>query len=146
MSWLDIADIPWDGNELWRQQQAYVHQEIASYKKLRSFISRNRAFDEFFSPEKVERFWDALPFDGDKAADAGATIDLATLGNDPTPLVRAFEILIEDEENVSGRVNKQDDFPDELRQPFKDSPFRDIHEALFALSDRQHVWLAGKKE
>ena len=144
VSWLDIANIPWDGNELWRQHQAYVHQEIASYKKLRSFVSRNRAFDDFFSSEAVESFWDALPFDGDRTADAGVTIDLATLGNDPIPLVRAFEILIEDEENVSGRANKQDDFPDELRQRFKNSSFRDIHEALFSLSDRQHVWLAGK--
>ena len=146
ISWLDIADIPWDGDGLWRQHQAYVHQEIASCKKLHSFVSRNRALDEFFSRDRIESFWDALPFDGDKAADAGATIDLATLGNDPAPLIKAFEILIDDEENVLRRVNKQDDFPDKLRQPFMESRFRDIHEALFALSDRPPVWLAGKKD
>ncbi len=144
ISWLDIADIPWDGNELWKQHQAYVHQEIASYRNLRSFVSRNRAFDDFFSPEAVESFWDALPFEGNKAADDGVTIDLAMLGNDPTPLVRAFEILIADEENVSSRASKQDDFPDELRQCFKTSQFGDFHEALFALSGRRHLWLAGK--
>ena len=82
--------------------------------------------------EVVEKFWDALPFEGDKVTDAGVTIDLATLGNDPTPLVRAFEILIEDEENVSSKASKKDDFPDELRQRFRDSAFGDIHEALFA--------------
>ncbi len=146
VSWLDIADIPWDGNGLWRQHQAYVHQEIASYKKLHSFVSRNRALDDFFSRECIESFWDALSFVGENAADAGANIDLATLGNDPAPLIRAFEILIDDEENVSRRANKQNDFPDESRQPFMESRFRDIHEALFALSDRQHVWLAGKKD
>lgn len=144
ISWLDIAEIPWDGNELWRQHQAYVHQVISNYEKLEKFKSRDRSFDRFFSPDAVERFWDSLPFKGDKAADTGVTIDLAMLGNDPTPLVRAFEILIEDEENVSSRANKQDDFPDELRQSFKTSPFSDIHEALFALSGRQHVWVAGK--
>ena len=144
ISWLDIAEIPWDGSELWRQHQAYVRQEISNYEKLGKFKSRDRSFDRFFSPEAVERFWDALPFEGDKASNAGVTIDLEMLENDPTPLVRAFEILIEDEENVSIRANKQDDFPDELRQPFKSSPFSNIHEALFALSNRQHVWLAGK--
>ena len=45
ISWLDIAEIPWDGNELWRQHQAYIQQEIASYNKLRS-VSRNRALDD----------------------------------------------------------------------------------------------------
>lgn len=146
ISWLDIAEIPWDGNALWGQHQAYVRQVISNYEKLGKFKSRDRSFDSFFSPEAVERFWDALPFEGDKASNAGVIIDLAMLENDPTPLVKAFEILIEDEENVSSRANKRDDFPDELRQPFKTSPFSDIHEALFALSNRQHVWLAGKED
>lgn len=144
ISWLDIAEISWDGNEIWRQHQAYVYQEISNYKKLQSFISRNRAFDGFFSPEAVESFWGALPFEGNRAADAGVTIDLSEIGNDPVPLVKAFEILIEDEENVAGAANRQDDFPDGLRRRFETSPFGNIHKALFALSNRKLVWVAGK--
>ena len=30
VSWLDVADIPWDGNELWGQHQSYVRNCISS--------------------------------------------------------------------------------------------------------------------
>ena len=34
ISWLDIAAIPWDGNELWRQHQLYVHLHLSPLTKL----------------------------------------------------------------------------------------------------------------
>ena len=66
ISWLDIADIAWDGNELWRQHQAYVHQEIANYGRLQSFVLRNRSFDNFFSEGAIADFWATLAVEDDK--------------------------------------------------------------------------------
>ena len=34
ISWLDIAAIPWNGNELWRQHRLYVYQRISPLTKL----------------------------------------------------------------------------------------------------------------
>ena len=146
MSWLDIADIPWDGNELWRQHQAYVHQEIANYGRLQSFVSRNRAFDDFFSEMVVEDFWATLPVEVDRNSDAGVTIDLATFGSDPTKLIRALEILIKDRENVSENASIKDKFSGDSRQKFLKSKHEDIHAALFDLSRHSHVWVEGTKD
>ena len=35
ISWLDIAAIPWDGNELWRQHRLYVYLHLSPFTKLR---------------------------------------------------------------------------------------------------------------
>ena len=43
ISWLDVADIPWDGNFLWRQHQKYVRAHISAPSKLRVNVERNRA-------------------------------------------------------------------------------------------------------
>lgn len=145
ISWLDIADIAWDGNELWKQHRAYVHQRIADYGNLRSFVSRDRSFDRFFSEGAVEDFWAALPFQVEGTPNAGVMIDLETVDLDPARLVRALEFLVMDEENVSARSVRQDEFREELRQPFLDSKFGNIHRAIFDLPVRHgHVWLAGK--
>ena len=45
ISWLDIAAIPWDGNELWRQHQLYVYQRISSHEKLRLATARDQSPD-----------------------------------------------------------------------------------------------------
>lgn len=147
ISWLDIADIAWDGNELWKQHQAFVHQRIANYRTLRSFVSRDRSFDRFFSEGAVEDFWTALPIEGEGATDAGITINLKTVEPDPASLVRALEFLVVDEENVSAGSVKHDEFREESRQRFLDSKFRNIHRAIFDLPARHgHVWLAGKRD
>lgn len=145
ISWLDIADIAWDGNELWKQHQAYVHQRIANYGNLRSFVSRDRSFDKFFSNEAVEGFWAALPSEGERTPGAGVMINLASAELDPARLVRALEILVMDEENVSAGSVRHDEFPEDLRQRFLDSEFGNVHRAIFDLPARHgHVWLAGR--
>ena len=56
LSWLDVADIDWDGNALWKQHQAYVRNHISSCNLLReSSVERDRELDEFFGGEAVER-------------------------------------------------------------------------------------------
>ena len=45
ISWLDIAAIPWNGNELWRQHQLYVYQRISSHEKLRLATAREQSPD-----------------------------------------------------------------------------------------------------
>ena len=147
ISWLDIADIAWDGNELWRQHQAYVHQEIANQGKLQSYVSRDRSLDRFFSEPAVEKFWEALPVEGTKTPDAGVRMVLENIELDPARFVQALEFLVMDEENVSAGAVKHDEFPQELRQRFLDSKHRDIHRAIFEFSNRHtHVWLAGKRD
>lgn len=147
ISWLDIAEIPWDGNALWRQHQAFVYQEISNYGSLNSFVSRNRGFDDFFSEAAVEAFWSILPVEGDRTSTAGVTIDVESIyRNDPRLLVEAFKVLIRDEENVSESVSKSDDFSDEAKQRFLESKYGEIHSALFSLSSHSHVWLAGKQD
>lgn len=147
ISWLDIADIAWDGNDLWRQHQAYVHQEIANQGKLQSFVSRDRSLDRFFSGPAVENFWAALPVEGNKTPDAGVQIDLENIELDVARFVRAFEFLIMDEEKVSPGAVKHDKFSVQLQQRFLDSKHRDLHRTIFDLSTRhKHVWLAGKRD
>ena len=40
VSWLDVADLSWDGRDLWQQHQAYVRSDLSSPKKT---DSRHRA-------------------------------------------------------------------------------------------------------
>ncbi len=150
VSWLDIADISWeDENELWRQHQTYVREEISSYKKLekvRAASNRNREFNSFFSLGAIENFWPALP-DADEEADGSIKIDLASLENAPKLLVEAFAILIEDDEHVSRRANKKNKVSDELVGRFLGSDeYGIVHRALFDLTRQySHVWWEGKK-
>ncbi len=147
VSWLDIADIAWDSNELWNQHRAYVQQKIANHASLVSYVSRNRSFYDFFSETAVEEFMYALPVEGDQIPSTGVTIDLDNFHNDPESLSRAFEFLIMDEDKVNQGAEKNDEFPEEARQRFLDSPYGDIHRAIFDLStNNKHVWLSGIKD
>ena len=113
VSWLDIADIPWDGNDLWRQHQDFVVKCISPKEKLLVNPERNREFAHFFGEEPVERFWEAMRVLGVHEGENGAELDLSELGRDlpsfARELARAFEILI-DGNNVS-RNGKSDKFP-----------------------------------
>ena len=57
ISWLDIAAIPWNGNELWRQHQLYVYQRISSYEKLRRSTARDKSPDH---GKNLAAFYDVL--------------------------------------------------------------------------------------
>ena len=148
ISWLDIAAIPWNGNELWRQHQLYVYQRISAHDKLRRSAARDRSLDNFFGGAAVDSFWEALGELGiEPAQNGGAVIELAEFDGVPDfagNLAQAFQILITDGEGVSRNANRTDRFSADLRQQFLDSPHREVHETLFALSNQSHVYVEGK--
>ena len=146
VSWLDVAEINWDGVEIWSQHQSYVRKKMAAHRRLKNPRSRNRSLDEFFSGDAVEAFWDALPNSNRDNADDGAIIDLELFEGSPTELAEALTILIRDDEYVARRV-KTDLFDEQLRRRFLKSKHREFHEAIFNLSGRfDHVWVQGKKD
>lgn len=146
VSWLDVAEIPWDGNELWKQHQRYILECVSSRKNLIVTTSRDRSLDEFFGADVVERFWYALASLGVHPSNGGTTIDLKDLKGDPESLANAFKVLI-DSENVSRGATRNDTVLPEVRQRFRESSCGAFHGALFALSDRYpYLWLRGTKK
>ena len=151
ISWLDIAAIPWNGNELWRQHQLYVYQHISSHKKLRLSVARDRSLDNFFGGAAVDAFWEALGELGiESAQNGGAVIELANFDGVPDfadNLAQAFQILITDGDGVSRNANRGGNFFDDLRRPFLESQYQEIHAALFNLASRHnYVWIQGDKD
>ena len=146
VSWLDVAAIPWNGNELWRQHQLYVYQHISSLRNLRVTAQRDRTLDKFFGEEVTQAFWRALDELGVKIENDGI-IDLVKYRDHPSfaqGLAASFEILILEGEGVSCNVNRTDKF--EHFNKFREANcYEEIHEALFNLSNaHSHVWIAGK--
>ena len=143
LSWLDLADIPWDGNELWEQHRAFVRQCISSRQELSAKREMNRGFAEFFGKEAADRFSARLSGLGI----TGTNIILSEFRDKPSfakSFADAFEILL-DAPNVSRNANKEDKFPDELRERFLDSQFREIHRSMFDLSKQfKFVWVQGE--
>lgn len=149
VSWLDIAAISWNGNELWRQHQLYVYQHISSHDKLRRSAGRdrNRTLDNFFGGNAVDAFWKALGELGIEPQNGGAVIELAQFDGVPdfaNKLAQAFQILITDGDKVSRDANRADRFSADLFGSFLDSPRGEVHEALFALSNHSYVWVQGE--
>ena len=146
LSWLDVAEIDWDGRDIWKQHQWYVHNVIASPSKLADDPLPYQSFHDFFGAEAAGRFWEALIEIDVRPSESGARIDLADLDVDATVLARAFEILIKEGESVGCR-QQSDDFGDALRERFMTSEHHDIHEALFGLSlDFDQVWVSGTND
>ena len=148
VSWLDVAGISWDGNELWKQHQQHVRNTISSLSHLQVSTQRDRPLEKFFGEEATSRFWEALAGMGISPGDNGADINLAdfreNLSSLKRCLVSALENLICNGCNVSNRSCKPDQFLEDLRKPFLDSPYGEIHAALFNLSKRFcHVWIKG---
>ena len=149
VSWLDIADIPWDGNELWRQHQDYVREEISNYEDIKSLLAVNQEFRRDFSSDAIENFWVALPLpNSDRKVDGSINIDLAELGNDAlTLLVKALEILIEDDEKILIGANRKNGVSDALIGKFLQSKYGTAHHALFGLTRRySHVFWQGETD
>ena len=150
VSWLDIAAISWNGNELWRQHQSFVYDHISSDKKLQLSATRDRPLDQFFREESVAAFREALSDLGIESQ-VGADTDI-TLGDFrhetdfADKLAQSFQILVTDSD-VLHSANKTNKFPADSRRQFLDSPHRKVHEALFALAERHsHVWVQGEKD
>ena len=146
VSWLDVADLPWDGRDIWQQHQAYVRDIISSKDKLKPNVARNRTFCEFFGEGAAGLFWEALNELDICPEDTGVRIDLKTYTADPESLTRVFHILVEQGEGIS-RGKRRDQFPDKLRERFLDSRWYAFHEAIFDLSRQySNVWIDGKKD
>ena len=148
ISWLDIADIPWDGNELWKQHELYVYQRVSSYRDLIVSQRRlNRGLSDFFGEEATERFRSVLDGLGIQLSESGTTfIDLEKFkdGPDfPSALADAFTILL-DSEYVLRSYRQGNKFEDEQRHRFIGSRHGAVHEALFALESHPYVWIDGK--
>ena len=151
MSWLDVANISWDGNELWRQHQHYVRNTISSLTRLPVDTRRDRSLEEIFGEGAVSRFWETLAGMKIYPGNNGANINLAdfrkNLSSLAKCLIRALEELICDGDGVLQDACKRDDFSENLRKPFLNSPYREIHEALFSLSKRfSYVWIKGERD
>ena len=150
VSWLDVAAIPWNGRELWRQHQLYVYQHISSHKKLRVSAARDRSLDQFLGDEPVAAFWEALSDLGiESQSGADTDITLGDFGHEQDfadKLAQPFQTLVTDGDVFHG-ANKTNKFPADLRRQFLDSPHRKVHEALFAFAERHsHVWVQGEKD
>ena len=147
VSWLDVADICWDGGILWSQHREYVRDIMASENSRKLAVSRNRRFDVFFGQDRTDRFREALMEKGVEVTEDGAVFDLDGFRDDPGYLARAYEFLIEANEDVSGK-EKKNEFPKRLRDKFCASKeFGDIHRALFELTGKyEHVWLRGTSD
>ena len=80
----------------------------------------------------------------ESTTEAGAKIALSGI-DDIAAFVGAFEILINSDEGVrrTGSTRRKDRFTNDAA--YRNSAFRTVHEALFALSNRfDHVWIEGE--
>ena len=154
VSWLDVAGIPWDGSPLWKQHQAFVIDRISPPSKLAAKLSGpmewDRELDAFFGEEPTAQFWEALSVLGIYAGENGAQINLTDHGQDlasfAKALVQALGLLLEGD-RVSRNARKLDRFPAELRWRFLDSPYREVHAALFGFSQMvPYVWAQGRRD
>lgn len=144
VSWLDVADLPWNGGDIWRQHQAYVRNTIASPDKLNPNVVHNRTFGAFFGERAEGEFWETLAELHVQPGDTVTRIKLKYYEGDLRELVRAFEVLIEEGSGVI-RGDRSDRFAPELRKKFLESCHREIHAELFDLAARfENVWIEGK--
>ncbi len=145
VSWLDIAEIDWDDNPLWKQHQDYVRRRISSLNDLKAKREKSREFADFFGKDAADSFLEEL----DRLGVSVPSIDLSEFRNEPRfaeSLASAFEILLRSD-NVNRGAEKEDKFSDELRHRFLESPYRAVHEALFGLSKRfPYMWVQGKSD
>ncbi len=149
LSGLDVADVDWeDGGAIWSQHHAYVREHMANGDNLRGAMERNRSLREFFSAEAVKAFDDALlGLSRGGRCDDGVTIELAKLGGNASELTWILEILIQDGEHVVPRRDRKDRFDEESRERLRKPPYREIHEAMFALArEYPHVWVQGTRD
>ena len=144
LSWLDVAELDWDGREVWQQHRAYVWQHISPLTKLDVPPRRaDREFDSFLGERVVAEFWEALEEAGARPIDdiVELTADIDTLR-----FVNAFRILIESP-LLDKAANKADDYPPAERASFRDSEYGEVHDGLFRLAEEYpHVWVSGKRD
>ena len=149
VSWLDVADIYWNGNDLWKQHQAYVRKHISSCSLLKeSSVDRDRELFTFFGKEPARRFLDKLDELGFQHKGDRMEMDLSAhcgdLSSFAENLVDALKILLKSD-RASRDAKKADKFTEGQREPFLDSPYQQVHERLFGLSEQySYVWIQGE--
>lgn len=148
VSWLEVAEIAWDGNDLWEQHRSYVHRRISSLEQRRRSVSQDRDLAWFFGDGAARRFWEKLNTLNVRTEGNRAFIDFSEQG-DPAEvakvLVEALEQLISSDKVV--RWGHSDDFRQELRQRFLGSEYEAIHRALFRLANCfDWVWVQGTND
>ena len=114
VSWLDVADLSWDGGAIWRQHQAYVRNSISCKHELKNAlaVAGNRSFDQFFGAEAAELFWGTFSEWDIDSEGAGIEIDLRNCNADPEAFTSAFRVLIEQGEGISrNNYSRPDEFP-----------------------------------
>ncbi len=145
LSWLDIAEIPWDGGALWEQQRAYVHDQISDLGKLSPPpIGGGKELREYLDAAVVDEFWESLAGAHIHASDDGEI----QLGDDVDgrAIVRALRILIESPRLDQSRKHT-DAYPASERRRFLDSPRGRLFSDIFDLArEYSHVWLQGKRD
>ena len=145
VSWLDVADLKWEGGDLWKEYRVHIREDMARLALLERIVARDRRFDEFFGVDVAVAFWAELLKGNERVTSGGVVIDLESFGRerDPDELVRAFTILIDRGEGVVPTA-RQRPCTEGLREKFLQSSHRAIHKALFDLADRlDNVWLEG---
>ena len=148
VSWLEIADINWNRDDLWKQHGAYVREHISSNELRKSGVAQDRDLALLFGPAAAESFWERLctleiVHDGNRAhiylREQSNLDDVAKI------LIGALEILISSKRAV--RWEHGNIFRNKLRRKFLTSDYRVVHEALFELGRRYDwVWIEGKND
>ena len=148
VSWLDVADIGWDGRELWEQHRSYIRERISSPGMLQ-IAQGTRSFHDFFG-EPADEFWMKLRDLGFEPTIKGVTVELSNCKSPSSmaeELVRAFEILIRHGDGIARHAHRRDKFSEHERMRFLESTYREVHAALFDLSCRfSCVWVEGKRD
>ena len=146
LSWLDVAAIPWDGNELWEQHREYVYKHISGTEARRvSTKKTGRTFDDFFGRAPADAFWSALGDLGIVHGTQGVVLDVCNydLAQLSATLVGAIKTLTDNSTFVSRDIRKEDRFP--CRSEFLGSPYAELHRSLFGLTKNGYFWLQGSK-
>ena len=148
VSWLDVAEIAWDGREIWEQHRSYIRERISSIEMLQ-IAQGTRSFHDFFG-EPADEFWMKLRGLGIEPTTRGVTVELSesiSPSSVAEELVRAFEILIRNGDGIARHAQKRDKFPELERMRFLESTYGEVHAALFDLSCRfSYVWVEGKRD
>ena len=147
ISWLDLAAIPWTNGALWEQHREYVFKHISGpqARNVSTGAPGTRTFEHFFGEQATGAFWSAMGEVGVARSVNGVTLevqdfDCRGLG---LALKRAVGELTKQSPFVSREVHKQSKF--EHRSRFLDSPYGQLHHALFELDTAPCIWVQGKE-
>ena len=147
-TWGDVAKISWDDNELWKQHQVYVLESMLPQEKHRMNSERNRDLAHFFGEKQPQLFWKALAAKDIYAGNNGVVIELERFKEDLQAFANYFTGVLEHllkSDMVSRDAQKDDKFSAELRAPFLNSQYAEVHKALIGLSGRfPYVWIEGE--